>query len=120
MTDYLVLLIGMGMVTYLPRWIPLHFLSRRSLPEWFIQWLELIPAAILSALLLPALISRRQSASCRPDAARVVGGPAHIRLRLVETLVGRNRRRGDAAVLAGGQGDPVDVDRGRRPFMGHG
>jgi len=31
-------------------------LSLRSLPEWFIQWLELIPVAILSALLLPALV----------------------------------------------------------------
>ena len=56
MIDYLLLLVGMGLVTYLPRWLPLHYLSRRSLPEWFVHWLELIPAAILSALLLPALI----------------------------------------------------------------
>ena len=56
MADYIVLLLGMGLVTYLPRWLPLHYLSRRSLPEWFIQWLDLIPAAILSALLLPALV----------------------------------------------------------------
>jgi branched-subunit amino acid transport protein len=56
MADYLMLLLGMGLVTYIPRWLPLHYLSRRSLPEWFIQWLELIPAALLSALLLPALV----------------------------------------------------------------
>ena len=56
MADYLLLLTGMGLVTYLPRWLPLHYLSRRSLPQWFVQWLELIPAAILSALLLPELI----------------------------------------------------------------
>jgi branched-subunit amino acid transport protein len=56
MTDYLLLLLGMGLVTYLPRWLPLHYLSRQSLPKWFIQWLDLIPAAILSSLLLPALI----------------------------------------------------------------
>ena len=56
MADYLLLLLGMGLVTYLPRWLPLHYLSRRSLQEWLIQWLDLIPAAILSALLLPALI----------------------------------------------------------------
>ncbi len=55
MTDYLLLLLGMGLVTYVPRWLPLHYLSRRSLPEGFVQWLELIPPAILSALLLPAL-----------------------------------------------------------------
>ncbi len=56
MAEYLTLLVGMGLVTYLPRWMPLHYLSRRSLPDWFIQWLELIPAAILSALLLPTLV----------------------------------------------------------------
>ena len=56
MADYLMLLVGMGLVTYLPRWMPLHYLSRRSFPDWFMQWLELIPAAILSALLLPVLV----------------------------------------------------------------
>ncbi len=61
MIDYLLLLTGMGLVTYLPRWLPLHFLSRRSLPEWFVQWLDLIPAAILSALLLPALVVDAES-----------------------------------------------------------
>lgn len=60
MADYLLLLMGMGLVTYLPRWLPLHYLSRRSLPEWFIQWLDLVPVSILSALLLPALILEGQ------------------------------------------------------------
>jgi len=70
MTDYLILLLGMGLVTYLPRWLPLHVLSRRSLPPWFVQWLELIPAAILSALLLPALViggNPRQIDLLRPE-----------------------------------------------------
>jgi branched-subunit amino acid transport protein len=56
-TDYLLLLLGMGLVTYIPRWIPLFFLTRRSLPPLIIKWLDLIPAAILSALLLPALVT---------------------------------------------------------------
>ena len=55
--DYLFIIIGMGIVTYLPRWVPLFLLSRRSLPHWFVEWLDLIPAAILSALLLPALVT---------------------------------------------------------------
>jgi len=46
----------MGCVTYLPRWAPLFFLSRHDLPRWLIEWLDLIPVAILSALLLPALV----------------------------------------------------------------
>lgn len=56
-TDYLLLLIGMGLATYIPRWIPLFFLTRRSLPPLMVEWLDLIPAAILSALLLPALVT---------------------------------------------------------------
>ncbi len=50
-------ILGMGLVTYLPRWFPLVFLSRRNLPRWLIEWLDLIPAAILSALLLPDLVT---------------------------------------------------------------
>jgi branched-subunit amino acid transport protein len=55
--DYLLLCIGMGLVTYVPRWAPLVALSRRSLPRWLEEWLDLIPAAILSALILPALMT---------------------------------------------------------------
>jgi branched-subunit amino acid transport protein len=55
--DYLILVIGMGLVTFLPRWAPLFILSQRKLPVWFIEWLDLIPAAILSALLIPALVT---------------------------------------------------------------
>jgi len=56
-TGYLLLVLGMGIVTYLPRWIPLVFLSRRSLPGWLRQWLDFIPAAVLSALILPVLVT---------------------------------------------------------------
>lgn len=56
-TDYLLLVLGMGIVTYLPRWLPLVLLSRRRLPDWLRQWLEFIPAALLSALILPALVT---------------------------------------------------------------
>ena len=55
--DYIVLTVCMGAVTYLPRMLPLVVLSRRRLPIWFSEWLELIPAAILSALLAPTLLA---------------------------------------------------------------
>lgn len=54
---YLYILLGMGIVTYVPRWLPLVLLSNRRLPEWFEQWLDLIPAAILSSLILPILVT---------------------------------------------------------------
>jgi branched-subunit amino acid transport protein len=56
--DFLLLMIAMGAVTYLPRLLPLVMLSRRTLPGWFAEWLELIPAAILSALIAPTLFAQ--------------------------------------------------------------
>jgi branched chain amino acid efflux pump len=55
-SQYLLLLLGMGAVTYLPRLLPLLFLSQRELPRWLVEWLELIPVAILAALLAPSLV----------------------------------------------------------------
>ena len=55
--EYIILIAAMGTVTYLPRWLPLFFLTRRKLSGIFVEWLELIPAAILAALLLPALVT---------------------------------------------------------------
>lgn len=56
--SYLILVLGMGIVTFIPRWVPLFFLSKQQLPSWLIEWLELIPVAILSALLAPALLTK--------------------------------------------------------------
>jgi len=56
--DFFLLMLAMGAVTYLPRLLPLVMLSRRSLPHWFAEWLELIPVAILSALIAPILFAQ--------------------------------------------------------------
>lgn len=54
-TEYVLLIVAMGLVTYIPRWFPLFFLSERKLPQWFIEWLDLIPVAILSSLIFSDL-----------------------------------------------------------------
>jgi len=56
--DFLLLMLAMGAVTYLPRLLPLVMLSSRTLPDWFAEWLELIPVAILSALIAPTLFAQ--------------------------------------------------------------
>jgi branched-subunit amino acid transport protein len=61
--DYLFLFGGMGLVTYLPRAIPLIYLAHKQLPQWLIDWLNLIPVAILSALLAPSLFTDAGSRS---------------------------------------------------------
>ncbi len=61
--DYLYLLLGMGLVTYLPRMLPLVALANRKLPQGVIDWLDLIPVAILSALVAPGLFADSASRS---------------------------------------------------------
>ena len=54
--NYLILVLGMSLVTYLPRMAPLVILTGKRLPEWLVEWLDLIPVAILASLLFPLLI----------------------------------------------------------------
>ena len=55
--DYLLLFGGMGLATYLPRALPLLYLAHKKMPQWLIDWLSLIPVAILSALIAPSLLT---------------------------------------------------------------
>jgi branched-subunit amino acid transport protein len=48
----------MALVTYIPRAAPLLFLSSRKLNPRFIRWLEMVPPAVLAALLAPELLLR--------------------------------------------------------------
>jgi branched-subunit amino acid transport protein len=57
LNEYLLLFGGMGLVTYLPRALPLLYLAHKKMPQWLIDWLSLIPVAILSALLAPPLFT---------------------------------------------------------------
>jgi branched-subunit amino acid transport protein len=54
--EYLLCILGMGIVTYIPRWLPLFYLSDKRLPLWLVEWLSFIPACILSALIFPSII----------------------------------------------------------------
>jgi len=56
-SEIVTIIIAMGVVTYIPRWFPLFFLSRRRLAPWLVVWLDFIPAAILGALILPAIVT---------------------------------------------------------------
>ena len=63
-TEYLLCIAGMGLVTYIPRWLPLFYLTDRRLPLWLVEWLTFVPACILSALIFPAIL-------IHPDTGRV-------------------------------------------------
>jgi branched-subunit amino acid transport protein len=46
----------MGIVTFLPRLLPVWLLSSRKLPPLMIAWLRFVPVAVLAAMLLPSLL----------------------------------------------------------------
>lgn len=54
--EYILCILGMGLVTYIPRWLPLFYLSDKRLPLWLVEWLSFIPACILSSLIFPSII----------------------------------------------------------------
>lgn len=55
-TQVLLVILGMAVVTYLPRALPMAVLSRFRLPDWFRRWLSCVPVAVLASLLAPSLL----------------------------------------------------------------
>ena len=49
-------ILGMTLVTYTPRLLPVYFLSARSLPPVAVAWLRFVPVAVLAAMLFPSLL----------------------------------------------------------------
>lgn len=62
-TEISLTLIGMALVTYIPRCLPILFLSGKQLSPLIIAWLRMIPPAILSAMLVPSLVAPDQQLS---------------------------------------------------------
>ena len=51
------IIIGMMVVTYGPRVLPVLALSSRELPPVVVRWLGYVPTAVLSAMLVPSLLA---------------------------------------------------------------
>ena len=52
----LILIIGMAVVTYIPRLLPALFMDKIQFPGWFQKWLKSIPYAALGALIFPGVM----------------------------------------------------------------
>lgn len=57
MSETTLLILLTSVVTFLPRLLPVWFLSRRRLPKALILFLSYVPVAVLAALLAPALFA---------------------------------------------------------------
>ncbi|MGQ9509948.1 MAG: AzlD domain-containing protein [Thermodesulfobacteriota bacterium] len=49
------LILGMGLVTFFSRFVPMMVLTRRILPDGIKRGLELLPLSIISAIVFPLL-----------------------------------------------------------------
>jgi branched-subunit amino acid transport protein len=67
MENFLWVVIGMLAVTYLARLIPMLVLSRMEIPEGFRRWLQFVPVAVLSALLVPNILLQNGGLALRLD-----------------------------------------------------
>lgn len=61
MSDLVLLIFLMSLVTFIPRVLPILLLTRCSLPAPVERWLSYVPVAVLAALLAPALFTTEGS-----------------------------------------------------------
>lgn len=57
MEKRLILILGMALVTYLPRFLPMYVLTRMKIPKLLIDWLSYVPVAVLAALIAPGILT---------------------------------------------------------------
>ncbi|HHV97035.1 MAG TPA: AzlD domain-containing protein [Clostridiaceae bacterium] len=51
------IIIGMAVVTYIPRVLPVFIMERFKMPKWVNRWLQSIPYAALGALIFPGILT---------------------------------------------------------------
>lgn len=57
MSNQTLLIIGMMLVTYIPRLLPFYIVSKRNLPKRIDRFLKTIPYTALGALIIPGVFS---------------------------------------------------------------
>lgn len=44
------LILGLTVVSYLPRTLPMFYFAKRPIPTWFSDWMKYVPIALFAAL----------------------------------------------------------------------
>ncbi|PZD96169.1 AzlD domain-containing protein [Paenibacillus sambharensis] len=59
--EFWLLLLGVSLVTLLPRVLPLVTLNRMQMPDWMMRFLRHIPVAVMAALLAQSLLTEGEA-----------------------------------------------------------
>lgn len=82
-------IVGMALVTYIPRLLPIIVTDRLRLPSWANLWLRSIPYAALGALIFPGIMSVDKSLPWIGLAGGLMAVVlAFIRLHIIYVIIG--------------------------------
>lgn len=65
-------ILAMGIVTYIPRLVPLLLLSKLQLPKWFSLWLKYVPTTVFGALIFSEIFVREQDLNLQINNAYLI------------------------------------------------
>lgn len=74
MKNYLPLIVGMALVTYIPRWLPLNFISDKKLHPKIRRFLLYIPYTSLSILIIRGILTSSKDMFLATFVGLVVAG----------------------------------------------
>lgn len=72
--EIIFMIIGMALVTFATRFSCVVLLKQTGMPDWLERWLKHIPNAILTALIIPALVLPRGQIDISLDNHYLVAG----------------------------------------------
>lgn len=84
----LIIIVGTGIATFLPRVIPLVFLNNIKLKKSVINWLNYIPVSVLSALLAQELLFSNGQISIFNNEKILAALPTFLVAILTKSLLG--------------------------------
>lgn len=88
--DYslLLLVIGMGLVTYIPRMLPMVLLQDIKLSPFLNRFLQFIPYAAIGALIFPGILTSTSSTDSAVFGGLIAAMLAYFRLNLMLVVLG--------------------------------
>ncbi|SIR74396.1 Branched-chain amino acid transport protein [Peribacillus simplex] len=85
----LAVIVGISIVTFIPRVVPLVLLSKMEIPKWGIDWLKHVPVAVMAALLAQELLLSEQVFSIKDNALNLTAAlPAFMVAIFTRSLLG--------------------------------
>lgn len=85
----LAVIVGISIVTFIPRVVPLMLLSKMEIPKWGIDWLKHVPVAVMASLLAQVLLLSEQVFSIKDNVLNLAAAlPAFLVAIFTRSLLG--------------------------------